>query len=216
MITANLTQRQQSRNAPAKVEKRGEQIMSDTPAKTMTHLTAAELEANLEHIRQSPRDNGTLALIVRRPAVDEREVLTTGELDVREGLVGDNWRTRGSSRTADGSAHPEMQLNIINARLVALIAPDAARRPLAGDQLHVDFDLSGENLPPGTRLAIGDAVIEVTAQPHTGCNKFKARFGMDALKFVNSPVGKELHLRGINAKVVQSGRVAVGDVVRKL
>jgi len=190
--------------------------MSDTPAKTMTHLTAAELEANLEHIRQSPRDNGTLALIVRRPAVDEREVLTTGELDVREGLVGDNWRTRGSSRTADGSAHPEMQLNIINARLVALIAPDAARRPLAGDQLHVDFDLSGENLPPGTRLAIGDAVIEVTAQPHTGCNKFKARFGADALKFVNSPEGRELRLRGINARIVRAGTVRVGDTIRKL
>ena len=143
-------------------------------------------------------------------------MLATGVLDVSEGLVGDNWRTRGSSRTADGSAHPEMQLNIINARLVALIAPDAARRPLAGDQLHVDLDLSAENLPPGTRLAIGSAIVEVTAQPHTGCNKFKARFGADALKFVNSPVGKELHLRGINARVVQGGQIAVGDAVRKL
>ena len=182
----------------------------------MVHLSTEQLEANLDHIRQSPQGAGTLALIVRRPAVDEREVLATGALDVSEGLVGDNWRTRGSSRTADGSAHPEMQLNIINARLVALIAPDAARRPLAGDQLHVDLDLSGENLPPGTRLAIGSAIIEVTAIPHTGCNKFKARFGADALKFVNSPVGKELHLRGINARVVQGGQIAVGDAVRKL
>lgn len=190
--------------------------MSDTPVTAVRHLATAELEANLDHIRQSPRDAGTLALIVRRPAVDAREVLDVGELDVAAGLVGDNWRTRGSSRTADGSAHPDMQLNLINARLVALIAPDAARRPLAGDQLHVDLDLSDENLPPGTRLAIGNAVIEVTAIPHTGCNKFKARFGADALKFVNSPVGKELHLRGINAKVVQGGQIAVGDVVRKV
>ncbi len=190
--------------------------MSDTSVTAVRHLTTAELEANLDHIRQAPRDTGTLALIVRRPAVEEREVLATGVLDVSEGLVGDNWRTRGSSRTADGSAHPEMQLNIINARLVALIAPDAARRPLAGDQLHVDLDLSAENLPPGTRLAIGSAIVEVTAQPHTGCNKFKARFGADALKFVNSPVGKELHLRGINARVVQGGQIAVGDAVRKL
>ena len=182
----------------------------------IVHLTTQQLESNLDHIRQAPRDTGTLALIVRRPAVEEREVLATGVLDVSEGLVGDNWRTRGSSRTADGSAHPEMQLNIINARLVALIAPDAARRPLAGDQLHVDLDLSAENLPPGTRLAIGSAIVEVTAQPHTGCNKFKARFGADALKFVNSPVGKELHLRGINARVVQGGQIAVGDAVRKL
>ena len=182
----------------------------------MVHLSTEQLEANLDHIRQSPQGAGTLALIVRRPAMDEREVLTIGELDISEGLVGDNWRTRGSSRTADGSAHPEMQLNIINARLVALIAPDTARRPLAGDQLHVDLDLSGENLPPGTRLAIGLAIVEVTAQPHTGCNKFKARFGVDALKFVNSPLGKELHLRGINARVVQGGQIAVGDAVRKL
>jgi hypothetical protein len=190
--------------------------MSDTSVTAGRHLTTEQLEANLDHIRQAPRDAGTLALIVRRPAVEEREVLATGVLDEREGLVGDNWRTRGSSRTADGSAHPEMQLNIINARLVALIAPDAARRPLAGDQLHVDLDLSGENLPPGTRLAIGTAVVEVTALPHTGCSKFKARFGADALKFVNSPMGKELHLRGINAKVVQGGVIQVGDAVRKL
>lgn len=190
--------------------------MNDTPASAVRYLTAAELEASLEEIRQSPRDNGTLTLIVRRPAVDQRESLTVGDLDRTVGLIGDTWATRGSSRTADGTAHPDMQLNIINARLIAAIAPDATRRPLAGDQLHVDLDLSEENLPPGTRLAIGAAIIEVTAQPHTGCNKFKARFGIDALKFVNSPVGKELHLRGINAKVVQSGEIRVGDAVRKV
>ena len=190
--------------------------MNDTPASAVRYLTAAELEASLEEIRQSPRDNGTLTLIVRRPAVDQRESLTVGDLDRTVGLIGDTWATRGSSRTADGTAHPDMQLNIINARLIAAIAPDATRRPLAGDQLHVDLDLSEENLPPGTRLAIGSAIIEVTAQPHTGCNKFKARFGIDALKFVNSPVGKELHLRGINAKVVQSGEIRVGDAVRKV
>lgn len=180
------------------------------------HLSAAELEAGLDEIRQSPRDKGTLALIVRRPAVDEREVLDEGELDLETGLVGDNWRMRGSSRTKDGSAHPDMQLNIINARTIALIAPDATRRPLAGDQLHVDLDLSEANLPPGTRLAIGTAVVEVTTQPHTGCQKFRARFGADALKFVNSPVGKELHLRGINARVVQGGKIRCGDIIRKL
>ena len=180
------------------------------------HLSAAELEAGLDEIRQAPKDRGTLALIVRRPAVDEREVIEEGQLSLDEGLVGDTWRTRRSSRTADGSAHPEMQLNIINARAIALIAPDAARRPLAGDQLHVDLDLSEANLPPGTRLAIGDAIIEVTAQPHTGCQKFRARFGTDAFKFVNSPAGMEMHLRGINAKVVQPGTIRVGDSVRKL
>lgn len=178
-------------------------------------LTTAELQAGLDEVRQSPKDEGRLELIVRRPRVDAREVLDEAQLDLQEGLVGDSWRARGSSRTADGTSHPDMQLNIMNARAAALVAQDKARWPLAGDQLYVDLDLSDENLPPGTRLAIGSAIVEVTAQPHTGCQKFVSRFGLDAMKFVNSPVGKELHLRGINAKVVQPGTIRAGDVVRK-
>jgi MOSC domain-containing protein YiiM len=180
------------------------------------HLTMAELEAGLAEIRRSPKDEGVLEMIVRRPRIDEREVLAEGELDLSEGLVGDNWRTRGSSLTTDGSAHPDTQLNIMNARAIALMAQNKARWPLAGDQLFIDLDLSAENLPPGTRLAVGSSVIEVTAQPHTGCKKFVARFGLEAMKFVNSPVGKQLRLRGINAKVVQPGLVRVGDIVKKI
>ena len=183
---------------------------------TITHLTTAELEAGLAVVRQSPKDGGRLEMIVRRPRVDEREVLEEGELDLELGLVGDTWLERGSSRTADGSAHPDMQLNVINARLLDLVAQDKARWQLAGDQLVVDFDLSEENIPPGTQLAIGSAVIEVTAQPHTGCQKFVARFGREAMLFVNSPVGKQLHLRGINARVVQPGTIRQGDEVRKV
>lgn len=183
---------------------------------TIMFLTTEQLEAGLDNVRQSPKDGGTLEMIVRRPRVDGREVLEEGELDLEMGLVGDTWLDRGSSRTADGSAHPDMQLNVINARLLDLVAQDKARWQLAGDQLIVDFDLSEENIPPGTQLAIGSAVIEVTAQPHTGCQKFVARFGRDAMLFVNSPVGKQLHLRGINARVVQPGTVRRGDAVRKV
>jgi hypothetical protein len=182
----------------------------------ITHLTMVELEAGLDHIRQSPKDEGLLQLIVRRPQVDEREVLNEGALHTSEGLVGDSWITRGSSRTSDGSPHPDMQLNIMNARVVALVAGDKDRWQLAGDQLYIDIDLSDENLPAGSRLALGSAVIEVSPQPHTGCQKFVSRFGRDAVKFVNSAIGKELHLRGINAKVVQSGIIRVGDVARKI
>ena len=180
------------------------------------HLTTAELEAGLDEIRRSPKDAGTLELIVRRPRVDEREVLEEAELDPSGGLVGDSWIVRGSSRTPDGSAHPEMQINIMNARAIALVAQDRERWPLAGDQLYLDLDLSGENLPAGTRLALGDAVIEVTAPPHTGCKKFVSRFGLEAMKFVNSGVGRELNLRGINARVVRRGVIRVGDVARKI
>jgi len=180
------------------------------------HLTMAELEAGLDEIRRAPKDEGVLHLIVRRPEVNARELLQEGQLDVVEGLVGDTWKARGSSATVDGSAHPDMQLNIMSARAAQLVAQDVARWQLAGDQLYIDMDLSGENLPPGTRLAFGSAIIEVTAQPHNGCKKFVSRFGLDAMLFVNSPVGKELHLRGINAKVVQPGTIRVGDLVKKL
>jgi MOSC domain-containing protein YiiM len=182
----------------------------------MRHLTTEELEAGLDHIRQAPKSDGSVELIVRRPAVGEREVLTRGALDTAEGLVGDTWKVRKSTRTPDGSPHPDMQLNVMSARAVALMAQDKARWPLAGDQIFVDLDLSAENLPPGTCLALGAAVIEVTAQPHTGCGKFVERFGVDAMKFVNSPVGRNLHLRGINARVVVPGVIAVGDRVMKV
>jgi len=180
------------------------------------HLTIEALEAGIEQIRQSPKDEGVLALIVRRPRTDEREVLQEAELDLAEGLVGDNWRSRGSSRTSDGSSHLDMQLTVMNSRVITLVAQDKDRWQLAGDQLFIDMDLSAENLPSGTRLALGSAVIEVTDQPHTGCNKFAARFGLDALRFVNSPVGRQLHLRGINAKVIQPGVIRVGDMAKKV
>jgi hypothetical protein len=180
------------------------------------HLTMAELEAGLDAIRRSPKDEGVIAMIVRRPKVDAREVLEEGELDLVEGLVGDTWKVRGSSRTPDGAAHPDMQLNIMNARVIALLAREKDRWPLAGDQLFIDMDVSSENLPPGTRLALGSAVIEVTDQPHTGCKKFEARFGLDALKLVNSPLGRQLQLRGVNAKVTQPGVIRVGDFVKKI
>jgi hypothetical protein len=179
------------------------------------HLTTEELMAGLDEIRESPKDEGVLQLIVRRPDVGVREVLDEGELDLAEGLVGDTWRNRKSRRTADGSPHPEMQLNIMNTRVVDLVAQDRSRWPLAGDQLFIDLDLTDANLPPGTQLAIGSAIIEVTPEPHTGCAKFVERFGVDAMRFVNSEIGRELRLRGINAKVVQPGTIRVGDVARK-
>ena len=180
------------------------------------HLTMAQLEAGLDDIRQSPRDEGALQLIVRRPQVGEREVLEEGALDVDEGLVGDTWRARAISRSADGVAHPRTQLNIMNARVIALVAGPRERWPLAGDQLFIDIDLSDDNMPAGTRLALGSAVIEVTEEPHTGCQKFVSRFGLDAVKFVNSSLGRQLHLRGVNARVVRPGVIRVGDTVKKL
>src|SRR5687768_12163616 len=180
------------------------------------HLTMEELEAGLDDIRRSPKDVGVLELIVRRPSTGEREVLEEGELHLAHGLVGDNWSERPSSVTLDGSPHPDMQLNVMNARAIALLAQHRDHWPLAGDQLFIDLDLSPGNLPPGTRLALGSAVIEVTPQPHTGCKKFVERFGLDAMKFVNSTSGKKFNLRGINARVVHPGTITAGCKVIKI
>lgn len=180
------------------------------------HLSTAELDAGLDGIRRAPKDEGALAMIVRRPRIEEREVLQEAQLDLAEGLVGDIWKHRNSSRTPDKSPHPDMQLNIMNVRVIALVAQTEDRWPLAGDQLYLDMDLSDQNLPAGTRLALGEAVIEITPQAHLGCGKFTERFGLDALNWVNSPLGRQLHLRGVNARVVTAGTVRVGDRARKL
>lgn len=153
---------------------------------------------------------------MRRPRTGAREVLEGAELDVKAGLVGDTWRVRASSRTPDRSPHPDLQITLMNSRVAALIAGDRTRWPLAGDQLYVDFDLSEANVPAGTRLAIGSSVVEITAEQHTGCRKFVERFGVEAMKFVNSRRGRELHLRGINARVVRPGVIRTGDAVRKI
>lgn len=182
----------------------------------IVHLSTSELEAGMEYIREAPKEQGTLKMIVRRPKVDERESLEEGELSITDGLVGDTWNARGSRHTPDRSPLFDAQITIMNARLISLVAQTEERWSLAGDQLYVDFDLSEDNIPPGTRLAIGSAIVEVSAVPHTGCDKFSARFGVAALKFVNSPAGKLLHLRGINTRIVQPGIIRVGDIIRKI
>jgi MOSC domain-containing protein len=183
---------------------------------TSRQLTMAELEAGLEEIQRSPANDGVLEMIVRRPSTGVREELGEAELDPAAGLVGDTWSKRGSRRTADGSAHPDMQINLINARAAALVAQHRSRWALAGDQLFVDLDLSERNLPAGTRLAIGSAVIEITAEPHTGCGKFADRFGVDATAFVNATRHRDLHLRGVNARVIQRGTIRAGDRIAKI
>jgi len=182
---------------------------------TARNLTMAELEAGLGPIRASPPNCGVVKLIVRRPRIDAREELAECRLDPAEGLVGDRWSDRGSSRTPKGSPHPGMQLTIMNSRAIDLIARQKDRWQLAGDQLFIDLDLSAANVPPGTRIVIGSAEIEVSDQPHTGCTKFVARFGLDAMKFVNSDVGRQLNLRGINATVIKAGVIRIGDIATK-
>lgn len=187
----------------------------DVPHLTAMHPTLEQLDAGLAEIRASPRDHGTLELIACRPAPGERVVLDVATLDLAVGLVGDTWHVRPSNKTPDHSPHPERQVTLINARAIAVIAGERARWPIAGDQLYVDLDLGPDNLPPGTRLAIGEAVLEVTAPPHVGCAKFSARFGADALRWVNTPAGRELNLRGIHARVITPGQIHRADPIRK-
>lgn len=180
------------------------------------YLSLEQLQAGLSSIRQSPPESGTLEMIVARPAENERRVLETASFSEENGLEGDTWQQRGSRHTEDGSAHPGRQLTLMNARLAQLVAGERARWPLAGDQLYVDMDLSEANLPPGQRLQLGTAILEITGEAHTGCLKFAERYGHDALKFVNQPEGRELRLRGVYARVVQPGTATQGQPVRKL
>ncbi len=172
------------------------------------HLDLSALRAGLDEIRQSPMDEGKVELIVRRPAEGEREILAEAHLDLEAGLVGDDWQRR--------SGNPDAQVTVMNVRSVALLAQSRDRWPLAGDQLYVDLNLGGANLPPGSRFEIGTAILEVSTKPHRGCKKFAARFGLDALRFVNSAEGYALNLRGINTRIVRAGVVRPGDPVRKL
>lgn len=183
----------------------------------MSPATTAQLEAGLPHVLEAPATDGRLDLVVTRPGVGLREVNARGTLDPAEGLIRDSWRTRGSRHTADGSAESGRQLTLMNSRAIALFAgPDHEQWALAGDQLYVDLDLSEVNVPAGTRLTIGPAVVEVSPLPHTGCAKFTQRFGLDASRLANSTQGLALHLRGINAFVLEAGPIAVGDPVRRL
>ncbi|HAN71896.1 MAG TPA: MOSC domain-containing protein [Actinobacteria bacterium] len=178
------------------------------------HLSAEQVEAGLASVRQSPLDVGALELIVIRPAVDERIVLPQVEVDAAHGLAGDTWETRGSRATPDGSANPGDQVTVMNSRFARLVAATQDRVPLAGDQLYLDLDLSWANLPTGTRLEFDEVVLEVTDVPHTGCSKFRERFGMPALRATNAPEGKELRLRGINTTVILGGMLRQGEAAR--
>ena len=169
-------------------------------------------DAGLDAVRSAPPDQGLVELIVRRPADDEREILEEARLDPGSGLVGDRW----ASRHGHEPAYLAAELTLINTRVLAAIEEDRSRWPLAGDQLYVDFDLSVENLPAGTRLAVGSAVIEISETPHTGCAKFSSRFGSDALRWINSPTGRAHRMRGLNAWIVEGGTVRPGDSIRKV
>ena len=180
------------------------------------HLSTPDLEAGLEQIRNSPKNQSVLDMIVSRPEEDAREIMELADLDVVVGLVGDTWQDRPSARSGDGKAHPDMQITLMNSRVADLVAQSKERWPLSGDQLFADLDLSKTNVPPGTRISVGKAVLEVTDQPHTGCKKFASRFGVDALKFISAPTTEVLQLRGINLKVVEGGEIKPGDIVKKL
>jgi MOSC domain-containing protein YiiM len=177
------------------------------------HRTTADLEALLDDILAAPKDSGPIEMIVRRPGENEREVVRSGELTTDGGLLGDNWIDRVDE---SGDPYFPAQLTLMNARVAEAVAATRERWPLAGDQIYVDMDISHENLPAGSRIRVGDAVVEISGVPHTGCAKFSGRFGKEALRFVNVGPGRDNRFRGVNAFVVEGGSFAVGDKVTKL
>jgi MOSC domain-containing protein YiiM len=181
----------------------------------VTHLTTEQIEAGMDDVLAAPRDRGRLEMIVVRPNEDQRATPTRARCTIAGGVEGDNWVARGSRHTADGSANPDQQITMMNARYLDLVAGSRERWPLAGDQLIVDLSLSEDALVAGDRLRIGEVVVEVTAHPHTGCDKFRDRFGVDAVRYANSPLGRRHHLRGIHVRVVAEGEISVGDAIER-
>ena len=180
------------------------------------HLPLADLQAGLPGILASPVDNGVLRAVVIRPGPGTRTDLESCDLSLAGGAHGDAWANGCWKSTDDGRPHPDVQICIMNARCIETIAGERANWSPAGDNLFVDLDLTPENLPAGQRLGIGTAIIEVTDTPHNGCANFTRRYGRDATIFVNKGEGRTLRLRGIYARVVQDGRVSVGDRVIKV
>ena len=172
------------------------------------HLPLAELEARLRALPGAPKDSGRLALIVCRRDDGVRETPERVHLTAEEGVPGDSWGRRAPRK-------PEAQLAVMRRDVAELIANG---QPLTvfGDNLFVDLDISAANLPPGARLRVGGAIVEVTPLPHDGCGKFKGRFGPDALQFVNAKPTRDQNLRGIYWKVIESGEAAVGAPIQVL
>jgi len=179
-------------------------------------VTESELNAQLDRFRQAPASGSTVTLLIRRPTTDQRELLDEAELTPAAGMVGDRWAETCAHKLPSGALNPDSQITIMGTRMLDLLTADRARWPLAGDNVLLDLDLSDTNLPVGQRLRIGTAVVEITERPHTGCAKFSKRFGPDALRFVNSPEGRKLRLRGVHAQVIMAGRVKVGDRAEKV
>lgn len=181
------------------------------------HLTREELDAGVEHILAAPKDAGRLEGIVVRPAKGERRELDRVMLSRARGTEGDHWARGCWMSTDEGAPHPDVQICIMNARCIDLVAAgERDRWKLAGDNLFLDMDLSQANLPAGTRLRLGEAELEITEVPHNGCASFIERFGRDACIFVNTGPGKPNRLRGVYARVERDGQVAVGDLAVKI
>jgi hypothetical protein len=197
-----------------RIDSRSVAVICDTLAmQEQLERREEAFDTRLPEVQAAPADNGRVELIVRRPAPEQREILDEAALDLELGLVGDHWAVRDRGNTP---VYMDAQLTVISTRVLAIIEPDESRWPLAGDQLYVDFDLSEANLPAGTRLAVGTSVIEISETPHTGCAKFSSRFGSDALRWINSPVGRANRMRGLNARIVEPGTVRTGDTIRRI
>jgi len=162
----------------------------------------------LDHVKASPKDGGVLKLIVLRLPDEQRQTPPRATLSAEHGVTGDRWSLKTNP-------DPLVQVSVMNSRFLEVIAGETERMNLAGDNLIIDLDLHIDNLPTGTRLRIGQALLEVTDSPHTGCKKFQRRYGKDALDITNTPEGSAMRLRGLLARVIRGGEVQVGDTIHK-
>ena len=187
----------------------GADVNSDSVGDSARFRTLSDLQRELHEMPPSPTDEGRVALIVRRVAAGgRREILDAVELTSDAGVPGDAWERRPQK-------DPDMQIAVMQIDVARLIA-NGQPVTLFGDNLFVDLDLRTSNLPPGTRVKIGDALLEITPHPHNGCRKFQSRFGPEALQFVAGKDLRHRNLRGIYMRVAQRGVVRAGDSIQVL
>jgi MOSC domain-containing protein YiiM len=171
--------------------------------------TMDQLEAAWTSEPPAPRDDGSVRLICVRKGGGIHE--TPGEIEItaHHGLQGDRWSQRDPHADPDGAT----AVTLMNVFVAELVGDGEQPLDAAGDNLLIDLDIGTDALPPGSRLTIGEAVLRVSEQPHTGCSTFRDKFGLDALRWVSTPDGRARRLRGVNCSVVRAGIVRVGDPI---
>jgi len=181
-----------------------------------TQATKEDLMAALPHVLAAPRDTGPVSMLCLRPAIGQRTFPDRITMTRNQGIPGERWLTTPWLRLPDGAPEPAIQVSILPVRVMNLVWRDRTATPHPGDPIVADLDMSEANLPEGTLLQAGSAVLRVSSVWNDACVKWKVRYGVAAKDWIVAPGHKELRLRGVLCSVETDGEFCLGDVIRVL